>query len=117
MCIRDSYPNKASNLNSYIALLDGSYRETPTPVGVLLTPTSPDHADFTIPAAEFILMLDADALIAPEYTIRLVDFLCQPGRETSPSCKAHTAHSPERRMCYFGLPGLKLIFNTCCISG
>ena len=75
------YPNKASNLNSYIALLGGSYRETPTPTGVLLTPTSPDHADFTVPAAEFILMLDADTLIASEYTMRLVDFLCQPGHE------------------------------------
>lgn len=74
--------NKAMNLNSYIGLMGGAYRPTPTPDGPVLTPV--DHAedgDMIIPDTEYLLTLDADSILLRDYCLRLVYFLQQPGNE------------------------------------
>jgi hypothetical protein len=74
--------NKAANLNSYIGLLGRPWRERRTQAGVLITTCSPENADFTVPAADFILVLDADTIISPDYTSRLVCLMCRPENGT-----------------------------------
>jgi hypothetical protein len=63
--------NKAMNLNSYIGLLGGRYREADSPIGKTLSPTD-GPADLVVPAADYVLTLDADSVILPEYCVRLV---------------------------------------------
>ncbi|HWF55113.1 MAG TPA: glycosyltransferase family 2 protein [Solirubrobacteraceae bacterium] len=64
-------PNKAMNLNSYIGLMGGRYCERLTPEGRVLQPVE-DGADVQIPGSDYILTLDADSVVLPEYCIRLV---------------------------------------------
>jgi len=71
--------NKAMNLNSYIGLMGGSYRQEQTPDGPILVPAT--HArpgDVTIPDSDFLLTLDADSILLRDYCLRLVYFLQQP---------------------------------------
>src|SRR5262249_52526169 len=60
-------PNKAMNLNSYIGLMGGSYREVQTPAGLNLVPAPPEEADLLVPETDYILTIDADSVIMPEY--------------------------------------------------
>ncbi|HEV2403420.1 MAG TPA: glycosyltransferase family 2 protein [Candidatus Saccharimonadales bacterium] len=74
--------NKAMNLNSYIGLMGGSYRQMQTPDGPILMPVSSRRAgDITIPDSDFLLTLDADSILLRDYCLRLVYFLEQPGNE------------------------------------
>ena len=75
-------PNKAMNLNSYIGLMGGRYREEHGPGGTLLRPVAGStSADLIVPNADYLLTLDADSLLLRDYCIRLVYFLEQPGNE------------------------------------
>lgn len=65
-------PNKATNLNSYIGLMGGTYREVRTPSGLALVPCAPNEADLTVPDPDYVLTLDADSILLPEYCLRLV---------------------------------------------
>ena len=74
--------NKAMNLNSYIGLMGGSYREERTPAGVVLRPVAePRENDLVVPDTEYLLTLDADSLLLRDYCLRLVYLLEQPGNE------------------------------------
>lgn len=70
-------PNKATNLNSYIGLLGGTYRHAQTPAGVALVPASPERSDLIVPDADYVVTLDADSVLLPEYCLRLVHLLEQ----------------------------------------
>ncbi|MEK7181803.1 MAG: glycosyltransferase family 2 protein [Patescibacteria group bacterium] len=71
--------NKAMNLNSYIGLMGGAYRQEQSPEGIILVPTTDyESADMIIPESEFVLTLDADSVLLREYCLRLVYFLQQP---------------------------------------
>jgi len=70
-----SEPNKASNLNSYIGLMGGSFREIDTSSGLALVPCSPTEADLTVPNPDYVLTLDADSILLPDYCLRLVHLL------------------------------------------
>jgi cellulose synthase/poly-beta-1,6-N-acetylglucosamine synthase-like glycosyltransferase len=71
--------NKAMNLNAYIGLMGGMYREEQTPDGPVLLPTTKRAVDsVVIPDSEFILTLDADSILLRDYCLRLVYFLQQP---------------------------------------
>lgn len=72
-------PNKAMNLNSYIALMGGCYQEVATPLGRALVPCSPAQADLTVPEPDYVLTLDADSVLLPEYCARLLHLMEQPG--------------------------------------
>ena len=72
--------NKAMNLNSYIGLMGRTYNQVETPDGPILVPASKNlNGDsITFPDSEFVLTLDADSILLPNYCLRLVYFLQQP---------------------------------------
>jgi EAL domain-containing protein (putative c-di-GMP-specific phosphodiesterase class I)/cellulose synthase/poly-beta-1,6-N-acetylglucosamine synthase-like glycosyltransferase len=70
-------PNKAMNLNSYIGLMGGSYQEVSTPLGVALVPAGPGRAELVVADPDYVLTLDADSVLLPEYALRLVHLLEQ----------------------------------------
>lgn len=69
--------NKAMNLNSYIGLMGGAYREEETPAGLVLVPAGEREADLVVPECDYVLTIDADSVILPEYCLRLVHLLEQ----------------------------------------
>ena len=70
-------PNKAMNLNSYIGLMGGTYRYAQTPTGLALVPASPERSDLIVPDSDYVVTLDADSVLLPEYCLRLVHLLEQ----------------------------------------
>ncbi len=70
-------PNKAMNLNSYMGLMGGGYRELRTVTGTVLMAADPADCDFHIPDPDYVLTLDADSVLLPEYCLRLVHLLEQ----------------------------------------
>ncbi len=69
--------NKAMNLNSYIGLMGGTYSDMVTVSGRELVPALPGHGDFEIPEPDYVLTLDADSVLLPEYCLRLVHLMEQ----------------------------------------
>jgi cellulose synthase/poly-beta-1,6-N-acetylglucosamine synthase-like glycosyltransferase len=65
-------PNKAMNLNSYIGLMGDSYVEMATPAGRALIPAGKAEADMVVPESDYVMTVDADSVILPEYCLRLV---------------------------------------------
>ncbi|HEY5334379.1 MAG TPA: glycosyltransferase family 2 protein, partial [Solirubrobacterales bacterium] len=88
-------PNKAMNLNSYIGLMGGAYREVQTPAGLYLVPAGDQEPDLVVPEAEYVMTIDADSVIMPEYCLRLVHLL-----EREEHQKVAVAQSP-----YSAFPG------------
>ena len=87
--------NKAMNLNSYIGLMGGSYRQEQAGNGIVLRKV--DHAgpdDLVIPDSEYLLTLDADSLLLRDYCLRLVYLLEQP--ENSRVAVTQTPYSSFR---------------------
>lgn len=74
-------PNKAMNLNSYIGLLGKTWREIPSTDGLRLVATAPGHGDFAVPAADFLITLDADSVLLPEYALVLANEMLRPGNQ------------------------------------
>jgi len=72
--------NKAMNLNSYIGLMGHSFEIRETPQGRVLAPSTGVRA-IRIPDAEFLLTLDADSIVLPEYCLRLVHVMMRPENE------------------------------------
>ncbi len=71
--------NKAMNLNSYIALMGGTYRRVQTPDGIVLVPAAGRSQNtVTFPDSDFLLTLDADSILLRDYCLRLVYFLQRP---------------------------------------
>ena len=56
-------PNKAMNLNSYIGLMGGHYRESATASGPALVPAAPPEASLSVPEPDYVLTLDADSVL------------------------------------------------------
>lgn len=72
-------PNKAMNINSYIGLMGGIYKPERTSEGLVLVKTYDKRAaNIKIPDSDYILTLDADSILLPEYCFRLVHYLEQP---------------------------------------
>lgn len=69
--------NKAMNLNSYIGLMGHCYRDVETVGGRVLVPGTPDACDLAVPDPDYVLTLDADSILLPEYCLRLVHLLEQ----------------------------------------
>ncbi|HEX4429033.1 MAG TPA: glycosyltransferase family 2 protein [Frankiaceae bacterium] len=69
--------NKAMNLNSYIGLMGGTYRDAVTVSGRELIPARNGHGDLEIPEPDYVLTLDADSVLLPEYCLRLVHLMEQ----------------------------------------
>lgn len=74
-------PNKAMNLNTYMGLMGKSLLEKEEEGGLLLEPNFQGNGPWEIPDAKYVLTLDADSLLLPDYTLRLVDFMERPENE------------------------------------
>ncbi|MDH3284283.1 MAG: glycosyl transferase, partial [Acidobacteriota bacterium] len=74
-------PNKAMNLNSYIGLLGRRLREVERGAGLWLEPAESGDADFEVPDSDYLVTLDADSVLTPDYALRLVHVMKQPGNE------------------------------------
>jgi len=70
-------PNKAANLNSFIGLMGGAWREARTPTGLALVPAEEGEEDLVVPNPDYVLTLDADSVLLPEYCLRLVHLMEQ----------------------------------------
>lgn len=74
--------NKAMNLNAYLGLMGGAYDAENTPEGVMLYPASgPGPHTLSVPMTPYVLTLDADSILLPEYRLRLLHEMEQPGNE------------------------------------
>ncbi len=70
--------NKAMNLNSYIGLAGGFFREEETSEGTMLVKCEEHEAQLVVPETEFFITLDADSLLVPEYSTRLINIMESP---------------------------------------
>lgn len=86
--------NKAMNLNSYIGLMGGSYRDVSTDAGRALIPVA-HGADLVVRDPDYVLTLDADSVLLPEYCLRIVNLL-----EQSEHARVAVAQTP-----YSAFPG------------
>lgn len=70
--------NKAMNLNSYISLIGGFFHIETTGNGEseLLT-CKQEHSNYKVPAADYLLTLDADSFITHDYILKLTYILNQ----------------------------------------
>ena len=69
-------PNKAMNLNSYIGLIGRTFRISKGVDGVsLLLETPATEAEVTVPEADYIITIDADSIILPDYVHKLVSIM------------------------------------------
>lgn len=64
--------NKAMNLNSYLGLMGGRYCIVSSPGGRVLVPAEDRRPDLVVPDPDYVLTLDADSILLPEYCLRLV---------------------------------------------
>jgi hypothetical protein len=92
-------PNKAMNLNSYIGLMGGTYIAEEREDGRHAVRVGAERAGapgaFTVPEPEFVLTLDADSLLLPEYARKLLVHMRQEGNS-----RCAVAQTP-----YSALPG------------
>jgi cellulose synthase/poly-beta-1,6-N-acetylglucosamine synthase-like glycosyltransferase len=71
-------PNKAMNLNTYIALMGGRFRERVNGAQRLLERGGPDEPGIEFDDSDYVVVLDADTVVHPEYVLRLAHGLSQP---------------------------------------
>jgi cellulose synthase/poly-beta-1,6-N-acetylglucosamine synthase-like glycosyltransferase len=95
-------PNKAMNLNTYIALLGRSYGETRRGELTDLVEMPREQATLAVPDAVYLITLDADSVLLPSYALRLVHLMESPDNEriavaqTPYSAMPHPASTVER---------------------
>ncbi len=87
-------PNKAMNLNSYIGLMGGRYRARTTNAGTVLLPVRGGDFDLEVPDPDYVLTLDADSMLLPEYCLRLVAHMERP--ENADLAVVQTPYSAHR---------------------
>ncbi len=74
-------PNKAMNLNSYMSLLGKDFREVHQNNSLYLRPVKSGRKDLCVSDADYLVTLDADSLLDPDYTLRLIHFMKESGNE------------------------------------
>ena len=74
-------PNKAMNLNTYIGLLGKRFDEREHADGTHLVETTRETATLGVPQASYLITLDADSLLMPDYALRLVAVMEAAGSE------------------------------------
>jgi cellulose synthase (UDP-forming) len=70
-------PNKAMNLNTYIALMGGRFRDRVDEGQRLLERAGPEPG-IEFDDSDYVVVLDADTVVHPEYVLRLAHGLSQP---------------------------------------
>ena len=71
-------PNKAMNLNTYIALMGGRFRERADGAWLLLERVGPDEQGIAFDDSDYLVVLDADTVVHPEYVLKLAHRLSRP---------------------------------------
>jgi cellulose synthase (UDP-forming) len=71
-------PNKAANLNSYISLIGKSFKQVKSDTGLYYLSRQSEGETPSIPDTDYVLTLDADSILLPEYILRLVYYMEQP---------------------------------------
>ncbi|PYN11688.1 MAG: glycosyl transferase, partial [Candidatus Rokuibacteriota bacterium] len=71
-------PNKAMNLNTYIALMGGRFRERADGARRLLESAGPYERGIAFDDSDYVVVLDADTVVHPEYVLRLAHSLARP---------------------------------------
>ncbi len=71
-------PNKAMNLNSYLGLMGKRFQIERSPKATVLVEQGMGADGLSVPDSDFVLTLDADSVLLPEYCIRLVHLMSQP---------------------------------------
>lgn len=74
-------PNKAMNLNAYIGLMGGRYTTKQTAAGLSLESTASTDGAIEIPDTDYLLTLDADSILLPNYATRLLEVAESEGNE------------------------------------
>src|SRR5262249_31951105 len=90
-------PNKAMNLNSYLSLVGGAYREEASAAGTLLVRCRSSDATLVIPSYRFVVTIDANSLITHDFNVRLLNIMNRPEHE-----RVAVAQSP-----YTAIPGAR----------
>jgi cellulose synthase/poly-beta-1,6-N-acetylglucosamine synthase-like glycosyltransferase len=68
-------PNKAMNLNSFIGLIGGHYREVISGEDRQLISCSEGDATLSVPEFDFVLTIDADSVVTPNYALTLLSLM------------------------------------------
>jgi cellulose synthase (UDP-forming) len=87
--------DKASNLNAWLALQAGCYREVKQDGRRWLEPCASDDALFTVESSSCVMVIDADTVVAPRYLDEATAFLAQPGCEDVALVQAPYRAFPE----------------------
>jgi cellulose synthase/poly-beta-1,6-N-acetylglucosamine synthase-like glycosyltransferase len=74
-------PNKAMNINSYLGLMGKGFRNVRVGKQTHLIEVALSDAEIVIPNSDYVITLDADSLLLPDYALRLTHFIEQPGNE------------------------------------
>jgi cellulose synthase/poly-beta-1,6-N-acetylglucosamine synthase-like glycosyltransferase len=69
------------NLNSYIALIGGAFVRLGNGNEVRLVKAPAEMADLIVPDTDYLITLDADSILDPDYALRLVHVMERPGNE------------------------------------
>ena len=93
-------PNKAMNLNSYLGLMGGQYNIVSSPGGQVLISADDRLPGMVVPDSDYVLTLDADSILLPEYCLRLVYFLEQEENQEIAICQTPYSayHGPPSRI-------------------
>jgi cellulose synthase/poly-beta-1,6-N-acetylglucosamine synthase-like glycosyltransferase len=70
--------NKAMNLNAYLSVMGKHYVEEQRADGWHLVEATPEQASFSPPAAEYLVIIDADTILLPDYMLRLMNEMEKP---------------------------------------
>lgn len=84
-------PNKAMNLNSYLSLMGKRFSIETCPGARVLVEQFGHGEGLEVPDSDYVVTLDADSVLLPEYCLRLVHFLEQP--ESATIAVAQTPYS------------------------
>lgn len=74
-------PNKAMNLNAYLGLVGGRHRLRVAAATASSRGAQERYEVVDVPECDFVLTLDADSMLLPDYAARLVHELGRPGNE------------------------------------
>ena len=80
-CNLSSEPNKAMNLNSYLGIMGKHLKEVHRPEGCHLVESLPSESTMFVPNTPYVITLDADSLLLPDYALKLIHHIEQPGNE------------------------------------
>jgi cellulose synthase (UDP-forming) len=74
-------PNKAMNLNSYIALIGKTFREVQHQSGLVLEECESSDGTIYVPVAPYIATIDADSFVTWDFALQLVQVMEKSGNE------------------------------------